>query len=221
MIRLSKVGIPKVLAQRGDRWARVLRLRIERGQRPKVSEIDRYKHPEIKEALILETSGKCAYCESKLTHIAFGHIEHVAPKSRRPDLAFDWENLTLACELCNTKKGVREDLIDPYVDYPDHHLIFHEAYVFVLPGSDKGLLSQRILDLNRAGLVEQRRDALRALDGLLDRIARTKNSEVRAILKAELEKLAKDKSREYSAMTDAFVQRTISAFETTKLLPQA
>ena len=115
MIRLEKGPAPEILVRNGPRWTHVLILRAQRGQRPKISESSRYRHPQIKDALIAETAGKCAYCESKLLHIAFGHIEHVAPKSRRPDLAFAWNNLTLSCELCNLQKGVREDLRLPAV----------------------------------------------------------------------------------------------------------
>jgi len=55
--------------------------------------------------------GKCAYCESKITAIYNGDIEHFRPKGKiqtanpsRPGyfwLASEWKNLLLACPFCN------------------------------------------------------------------------------------------------------------------------
>ena len=61
---------------------------------------NRYSRPEIKAELIAETKGKCAYCESKITHIYPGDIEHIIPKSIFPRLTFTWANLTLGCYWC-------------------------------------------------------------------------------------------------------------------------
>lgn len=67
--------------------------------------------------------GKCAYCESSVHSSQYGDIEHFRPKSRITNpktnepirtstgthdhpgyywLAYDWRNLLLACELCNS-----------------------------------------------------------------------------------------------------------------------
>lgn len=67
--------------------------------------------------------GKCAYCESRVSSNQYGDVEHYRPKGRitHPDtnkpirasagthdhpgyywLAYDWKNLLLACELCNS-----------------------------------------------------------------------------------------------------------------------
>ena len=45
--------------------------------------------------------GKCVYCESKITIVTYGAIEHFFPKSVYPELTFDWENLMLSCDRCN------------------------------------------------------------------------------------------------------------------------
>ena len=59
----------------------------------------------LKAYLLQETHEKCAYCESKITHVDYGDIEHIVPKSVRPDLAVDLGNLTVACGVCNTNKS--------------------------------------------------------------------------------------------------------------------
>ncbi len=61
--------------------------------------------------------GKCAFCESKIKHIAHGDVEHFRPKAgwkqRRDDpltqpgyywLAYTWENLLLSCKICNQRE---------------------------------------------------------------------------------------------------------------------
>ncbi len=77
---------------------------------------DIYGHETVKQALLEAQHGKCAFCESKLTHIAYGDVEHFRPKGgwrqeeeeplRRPGyywLAYEWANLFLACTLCNQR----------------------------------------------------------------------------------------------------------------------
>ncbi|HXU30001.1 MAG TPA: hypothetical protein VN851_05435 [Thermoanaerobaculia bacterium] len=75
-----------------------------------------YGDPSVKSLLIEAQHGKCAFCESKIQHIAYGDVEHFRPKAGyrqheddplgRPGyywLAYDWSNLYLACQLCNQR----------------------------------------------------------------------------------------------------------------------
>ena len=68
------------------------------------------------------------YCESKITHIDFGDVEHIKPKSpsKFPELEFEWENLGIACGKCNLAKHdkyfVETPFIDPYLEEPSDHL---------------------------------------------------------------------------------------------------
>jgi uncharacterized protein (TIGR02646 family) len=75
-----------------------------------------YGSPEIKLRLLQSQDGKCAYCESRVSHIDYGDVEHFRPKAgynqehNYPSpqyrdayfwLAYDWSNLYLACGICN------------------------------------------------------------------------------------------------------------------------
>jgi len=73
-----------------------------------------YAHPSVKSALLQAQNDKCAFCESKISHISYGDVEHFRPKAgwrqtrndslHRPGyywLAYEWANLFLACEICN------------------------------------------------------------------------------------------------------------------------
>ncbi len=75
-----------------------------------------YAHEEVKKNLIDLQNGKCCFCESKITHIAYGDVEHFRPKAayrkaKGEDLiypgyfwlAYDWDNLFLSCQLCNQR----------------------------------------------------------------------------------------------------------------------
>jgi uncharacterized protein (TIGR02646 family) len=73
-----------------------------------------YGYKTVKEALIKAQHDKCFLCESKITHIAHGDVEHFRPKAgyrqsasdtlHTPGyywLAYEWGNLFLACQICN------------------------------------------------------------------------------------------------------------------------
>lgn len=72
-----------------------------------------YSNDEVRSQLMKMFHGKCAYCESPITAIYNGDIEHFRPKGGYNDvsgklvkpgyfwLASEWENLLLACPHCN------------------------------------------------------------------------------------------------------------------------
>lgn len=41
-------------------------------------------------------------------------VEHFRPKSKYPELAYDWDNFRLICSLMNGRKGDNEDVLDPF-----------------------------------------------------------------------------------------------------------
>jgi hypothetical protein len=86
MRNLPKGLPPQSLTESKESWDRML------GENPSDVNKNRYRHPEIKAALLYETHHKCAYCESKIGHNCPGDIEHKIPKARRQDLIFNWNN---------------------------------------------------------------------------------------------------------------------------------
>ena len=111
-----------------------------------------YAHKSVKEALIRAQHGKCAFCESKITHISYGDVEHFRPKAgycqhtkdrvRRPGyywlLAYEWANLLLSCQLCNQR---HKKHLFPIVD-PSSRALSHkddlsrEEPLFIHPAID-------------------------------------------------------------------------------------
>jgi uncharacterized protein (TIGR02646 family) len=137
-------------------------------------------------------TSKCAYCESFLGATHGGDIDHFRPKrgalgldgSFSDDhywwLAYEWENIYLACAECNRMKGARfpvtgerapsgtphamlDDietrlLLDPCADDPEQHLIFLEDGR-VASETLQGSTTCDVIGLNRSGLVSARRRA--------------------------------------------------------------
>jgi uncharacterized protein (TIGR02646 family) len=77
---------------------------------------DIYGAKSVKNELLKIQHGKCVFCESKFTHIAYGDVEHFRPKAgyRQKDsddlgrpgyywLAYDWNNLFASCQICNQR----------------------------------------------------------------------------------------------------------------------
>lgn len=118
--------------------------------------------------------GKCAYCESKIEHIDYPHIEHYRPKSQFPEYCFDWENLLLACTICNGKefKGANfpltstgEPVLNPCEDEPNNFLQFEIeeeevsecGYIAIVkPNNERGEITEKTLGLNRLPLLRER-----------------------------------------------------------------
>jgi len=175
MIRLQKTNKPQVLVDHGDAWTQTLLQKRAAGQKATAAEKTRYRHPDIKNALVAETHGKCAYCESKLRHIHHGDVEHMMPKSLELEKILQWENLTLTCEICNQNKSSAdpnaENIIDPYAMEPMDHLMFVGPFIFDR-GTPLGVATREILDLKRPELVERRIERMEAIMSLVATICR-------------------------------------------------
>ena len=46
----------------------------------------------------------CSYCGITGSDVRW-NLEHVLPRSKFPELAFDLDNITLSCDCCNKEKG--------------------------------------------------------------------------------------------------------------------
>lgn len=206
MIYLLKSAIPTVLQTNAAAWTSALLIEIAAGGEAKKARQAKYNRSEIKEALIKETSGKCAYCESKFGHVTYGDIEHVIPKSVAPEITFEWSNLTIACDKCNTNKSDEEGLVDPYEEEPANHLIFDGPMVLAHPDSIKGRLTEEVLDLNRSELIERRRDRLKDLMRRLNEIKTAPTDDLRRVLRRKLLEVETSGSTEYAAISRRFVQ---------------
>lgn len=208
MIRIERGSEPPVLQANRASWTEeYAKLRAGEAGVPAVAET-RYRHPEIKAAVIRDSHGKCVYCESRPTAVAPGDVEHVEPKSQRPDRVVDWENLVFSCPKCNTAKGgfynPDQPLIDPYVVDPHTHLRFDGP--MVIDTTTRGELTMIRLRLNRPELLQRRAERLEELRRLVRRWRQMDPGE----LKNELGRLLleeADGDKEYAAATREFLTR--------------
>jgi uncharacterized protein (TIGR02646 family) len=175
MIKITKGQKPNVLEKNAEKWTEELLSHMEQGNEPPDKLQNKYNQKEVREALRRECYSKCMYCESKINHITFDHIEHIRPKAQEkyPELTFDWDNLGLACPLCNHHKSDKFDdripLVNPYLDEPSHHLVFAGCCVWHIAGDRRGELTHRNLKLNRTELIERRLERIDHIRCLADR----------------------------------------------------
>jgi len=169
-----------------------------------------YKNPENKKALEQASNGKCMYCESQVSHVYYGDVEHIRPEAtaKYPHLEFEWTNLGYCCARCNNaKKDQFEEscpIIDPYTDEPSEHFIAFGSLIRHKTGSERGVLTIKTVDLNRAELVERRSMKLSSLESAVDACYRTRNSNVRDTLLASLSEEG-NPEREFSMFAKAFL----------------
>ena len=250
MIRIHRTSAPAVLESEGVPAMKALTAQVQRDPNRVVEsndfQKDIYGHADVKAALIQTQRHKCAFCEAKITHVSFGHVEHFRPKGgykqktgeslHRPGsywLAYAWDNLLLACELCNSRyKGNLFPLADPTrrATAPEHAL-GSEQPLFVNPCAEdpaefirfrgplpcavrnnrRGRQTILSLGLKREELSNHRRDRLRFLVQLwkaTERLRRRAVSEADVRLIRDNEAVLRSAAvpdAEYSAMVRDFL----------------
>lgn len=151
---LDKGAVPEVLELKGATWREEYLAAL-------AADIDpphRWNHRDIRDALILETSERCAYCEGPVLAVSFGDIEHMRPRKHFPELVVDWSNLTLACQRCNNEKRQKWDdelpFVNPYEDRIEEHIVFVGAFVW--GASPRGIHTIREFGLDSLAKTEAR-----------------------------------------------------------------
>lgn len=223
MIRVNRTDPPKNLTRNVQRWTNELLEAIQQhrqgGKKPSNTLWNKYNKLYVRNALRKMFHDKCAYCESKITHIDYPHIEHYRPKNENPQYTFDWQNLLLACGMCNGSeyKGNHfplEDndenkplLLNPCIDDPAQHLYFEQARLVILAGSKRGQQTIKLLGLNRDELFDRRRELLRKIDYIRRVVeeSRRNNDQTTAQQGQALLDEATSVEAEYTAMASQFM----------------
>lgn len=177
MIKLTRTKKPAVLVQNAENWtieyltAKNIYDNSKTSENKKIFQNieKRYNHNEVKTSLKEMFKKKCAFCESHITHVDYGQIEHFKPKSKYPNLCFEWNNFLLSCSICNGKlnKGDKFPLdqeggpfINPVDESPDDFLKFEFDEItktfLIFPKNNRAITTIKELGLNRDDLVENR-----------------------------------------------------------------
>jgi len=145
----------------------------------------KYAHKQVKTYLQRMFGQKCAYCESLVTAVAYQHVEHFRPQSIYPYLAYEWYNLLLACEVCNSgHKGNQFPLMDasqpeenrsnpcardgndanalvnPCFDNPEDFFDFDDEWLLCRNNNLRAQYTRDVCGLNRDDLRDARRMVL-------------------------------------------------------------
>jgi hypothetical protein len=172
--------------------------------------VTNYKYPENKEALVSASFGKCMYCESYIQNVYFGDVEHIKPKSKYPELEFEWTNLGFVCAKCNGNKKDRFDdstpYVNPYEENPDEFIIAVGALLKNKRGNERGELTITDIGLNRNNLIEKRQEKLELVSRFVDACMRTSNQRLKDLALEELKKEA-EADKEFSLFIKMLLER--------------
>ena len=163
-----------------------------------------FKHPENKSALITASFDKCMYCESKVSHVYYGDIEHIKPKDAFPELKFIWENLGYVCARCNgcksNKYNESSPIINPYDEDPENHILALGSFIANKNNSTRGEITIKEstgVHLNRLPLIEKRQEKIKIIEKVIDLCEQLEEGEYKSSILEEIKKEA-DVDKEYS-----------------------
>ena len=163
MRKVTRLAMPESLRQNATTWKQDLMdaLSSPEQDRKLIKRCGmRYKQDDIYDALKQMYGGLCCYCEARVGIVVFDQIEHRRPKSSCPEHTFDWDNLHLVCQVCNTSK--REKWNDDHPILDSVHDIISDHLNYELEGeirwavSPQGETTIEHADLNRQPLREAR-----------------------------------------------------------------
>ncbi|MBN6774218.1 TIGR02646 family protein [Pseudomonas granadensis] len=134
MIKLERTERPQCIRDHGLEWIKDYLDAKRAGDKDAIKLAEaKYRQKEIQKALKKMHFGKCAFCESYISHVSYPHIEHFKPKKIFPEKLVQWSNLLWACGVCNgaSYKGdnfptAAEDgpLVNPTLEDPRDFLTF-------------------------------------------------------------------------------------------------
>lgn len=186
--------MPASLRRNADCWCRELMAAVT-APNPDRSLINkcssRYNKPDVRAALEEMYGGLCCYCEAGIGIVSFSHIEHRCPKSVHPERTFDWDNLHLACQVCNTSKGDKWNddcqILDSVHDTISEHLTYKFAGEKRWSKSHRGTITIEYAALNRQKLRDARTKIAHEVLDTICSLNCDPGSPTAGLLRAELE----------------------------------
>ena len=201
---IERIAKPKILEQKADTWREAFV-----GSDKKRPGNSKYAHRQVRDSLNAMSFHKCFYCERKLKDIP-KEIDHFIEVAERKELAYDWENLYLACDDCNNKLSNRTIPVDSALNPCRHldkeiqqHITFEDEIIRAKNDSDigRGTIQKYKLDSDQLDLVRSR--AIQQFHKVLIQIQRNMNKEGRKVRSEREEEILlsfKQKDRSFSLM---------------------
>ena len=184
MIKVKKHNSPKILIDNQTPWTKALNDAISSyGSYDKVptriknSLLSHYRHKDIQKELFESSFYKCAFCECKPSESGNIEVEHFAPKSIYPDLAFNWDNFLPSCRKCNEAKSdfdtISYPIINPAKVDPETLLTYDFLRICPMKGTSNEKLAENTIEvcnLNCSRLYETRALLLKSLTEYADEL---------------------------------------------------
>lgn len=204
MIQIKKQEIPDILLENQQAWTEnLIYLIYKYGGYDKIPEnfkneaVNKYRHEEIKTAVINITKGKCIFCESVIETVDYTNIEHFHPKALYPKFTFKWSNLFPACRKCNIPKGDTDTkkfpIVHPVYDEVEEYFTYTNLKITInenAPDKVKAFNTINICKLDRITLCRQHSDILFSFYEVEEKIKETNEHYEKLIQNASKLKLA-------------------------------
>ncbi len=202
---------PQSLRENGAQWRQELLDELAKGDQADKDRLKllyrKYAQADVKKTLDSMYNKRCCYCESNIRVVSTPHIEHRKPKDKDkfPELTFDWDNLHLACQICNQKKGSRWDVARPILDAVhdvpiSKHLTYRSCHRY--PKTGRGKTTREHADLNRTELQDAREDLFRQAFGLIEEHNRDPAAPGADVVRGELQDM---RTGQYGSFIDYLI----------------
>ncbi len=137
---VERLSEPEILKKNKNKWTeKFIESKKERPQNYQ------YGHDKIRELLDSMSFHKCFYCEQKIKGKR-KEVDHYIEISEDKKLAFDWNNLYLSCDSCNSKLSNKtipnSETLNPCLDTDDEimkHITYEDEQITAVSGSKIGL----------------------------------------------------------------------------------
>lgn len=178
------------------------------------------KNP-IREALVLEQNGLCAYCMGKIVATSSEmKIEHFKSQSNYPQFQLDYDNMLGCClgnegkpekqQFCDTFKGNKELSLNPSVktDFEKMKIIYFDNGKISSENEIFREEIENVLNLNSAFLVSKRKEMIISVQHLLNR---DKNPRKKQTIERLIQQYMNEKKPYYMAAVSYLEKKLKSA----------
>lgn len=135
MMKLNRPDAPNFLAENADKWGQEWEEKQKQGigfswKSFEGKRVNEHLLPILRKM----TQERCSFCDGFTGEQSRDTIEHFKPKSTYPKEAYQWRNLFLCCDLCQSKKGEKFDVLLLKPDDDDYRF---ERFFQFLPENGK------------------------------------------------------------------------------------
>ncbi|HDY84776.1 hypothetical protein LCGC14_0526650 [marine sediment metagenome] len=247
MIKLEREVGPQGMIDNKSQWKSDLQSAIvkygsykEIPEKEKQKLISFYNNEAVRNGLVKSSFGKCAFCECIPSEGGNIEIEHFRPKSKYPELTFEWNNFLPSCRKCNGSKdshdtGV-EPIINPYDIDPKNAFYFNDIEIKACDSNMKQLAEKTIevCGLNTVRLWKPRAEILislrifsRSIEDATEELANADTDRKRANKVKKLREaidtieMLTYASEKYSSFCCDFLERSDAYFKAKQLVENA